>query len=99
MSAAQAETVIDDERVRVTKWTFAAAGDDTRPHVHEFDYVVVPVTGGTFEVTAEDGATHDLTQSAGSPYLGSAGTAHNVTSVSGTVVFVEVELKRPNSVG
>jgi len=39
------ETVIDDERVRVTTWTFAADGDETGHHVHEYDYLVVPVTG------------------------------------------------------
>jgi hypothetical protein len=67
MSAAQATTILDDERVRVTTWTFGADGDATGWHVHEYDYIVVPVTGGTFAVTAPDGDTHELTQDAGSP--------------------------------
>jgi quercetin dioxygenase-like cupin family protein len=94
MSTAQPTCTIDDEEVRVTTWTFGAAGDSTGPHVHEYDYIVVPVTGGTFTVTGSDGVTHDLTQHAGSPYRGKAGTAHSV-AVRGTgAVFVEIELRR-----
>lgn len=95
MSAAQATVVVDDERVRMTTWTFAADGDAIGWHVHEYDYVVVPVTGGTFEVTEPGGGKRELVQLAGEPYLGSAGTEHDVVNVSGAAaVFVEVELKR-----
>ena len=95
MSAAQATTVVDDDRIRITTWTFGADGENTRPHIHEFDYVVVPVTGGRFTVTDPDGAARELTQEAGAPYLGAAGTEHDVANVAGAVaVFVEIELKR-----
>ena len=95
MSAARATTVVDDERVRVTTLTFDAIGDATGWHVHEYDYVVVPVTGGTFAVTTPDGATRELVQRAGSPYRGSAGTEHDVVNAGGApAVFVEIELKR-----
>lgn len=68
MSTAQASTTVDDERVRVTTWTFA--------------------------VTAPDGSTREMIQEAGSPYLGRAGTEHDVVNVSGAAaVFVEIELK------
>ena len=86
---------MDDERVRITTWTFEADGDNTGPHVHEYDYIVVPVTGGRFAVTNPDGTTHELTQHAGTPYLGTAGTAHDVANSNGArAVFVEIELKR-----
>ena len=50
---------------------------------------------GTFVVTDRDGATRELVQTAGTPYLGRAGTEHNVVNRSGgTAVFVEIELKR-----
>jgi quercetin dioxygenase-like cupin family protein len=95
MSAAQATTVVDDERVRITTLTFGGDGDNTGWHVHEYDYVIVPVTGGTFAVTGADGDTRELIQEAGSPYLGSAGTEHDVANAGGaTAVFVEIELKR-----
>jgi beta-alanine degradation protein BauB len=95
VSAARATTVVDDERVRITTWTFDADGAAIGWHVHEYDYIVVPVTGGTFTVTTPDGATHELAQEAGSPYLGSAGTEHDVVNASGAPAeFVEIELKR-----
>ncbi|MGX6446674.1 cupin [Patulibacter sp. S7RM1-6] len=95
MAAAQGTTHTDDDRIRVTTWTFAAEADNTGRHVHELDYVVVPVTGGTFTVVEADGSTRTLTQEPGRPYTGTAGTEHDVVSASpGTVSFVEIELKR-----
>jgi beta-alanine degradation protein BauB len=51
MGAATSDTIIDDERLRITTWTFGAEGANTGHHVHEYDYVVVPVSGGTFTIT------------------------------------------------
>jgi beta-alanine degradation protein BauB len=85
----------DNDQVRVTTWTFEAAGAATGRHRHEFDYVVVPVTGGTFTVTDVDGTVREMTQVAGSPYLGAAGTDHDVVNAGErAAVFVEIELKR-----
>jgi len=94
MGTARSTTSADTDRVRVTTWTFED-GEDTGHHRHEYDYVVVPVTGGAFAVTEPDGTTRQMTQEAAVAYLGHAGTEHNVISRSGrTAVFVEVELKR-----
>ena len=84
----------DNDEVRVTTWTFGAAGAATGQHRHEFDYVVVPITGGRFEVVEIDGSVREMNQVAGSPYLGAAGTAHDVVSAAAQeAVFVEIELK------
>ena len=93
---AEGITEIDDERIRVTTWTFGAEGDAIGRHVHEYDYVVVPVTGGTFTVTEADGeTTRRLEQRAGEAYLGKAGTEHDVANAgSAPASFVEIELKR-----
>lgn len=94
MPSARSETGTDDDGVRITTWTFEDR-QDTGHHRHEYDYIVVPVTGGTFEITEPDGTTRQMTQQAGLPYLGHEGTEHNVTNHSGrTAVFVEIELKR-----
>jgi hypothetical protein len=93
MSLADSSTTIDDARVRVTTWTFGDAGVSTGPHVHEYDYIVVPVTGGTFRVTDSDGTIHELTQRGGTPYQGTAGTSHDVENVGLPAIFVEIELK------
>jgi hypothetical protein len=95
MAEAQGTVGVDSERVRVTTWTFAAAGAATGHHRHEFDYLVVPVTGGAFKVINADGSERTMDQVAGEPYLGTEGTEHDVVSASdGEVVFVEIELKR-----
>lgn len=94
MAIARSDRHLDDDRVRVTTFTFED-GDETGDHVHELAYVIVPVTGGTFVVTDRDGTTRELAQVAGSAYLGRAGTDHNVVNRSGrAAVFVEIELKR-----
>jgi quercetin dioxygenase-like cupin family protein len=94
MPAARSDTTADDDRVRITTWTFED-GEDTGHHRHEYDYVVVPISGGTFVVTEPDGTTREMTQHAATACLGRAGTEHNVTNRSGrAAVFVEVELKR-----
>ena len=38
----KSEIMIDNEKTRVTLWTFEP-GEDTGQHVHEYDYVVVPM--------------------------------------------------------
>jgi hypothetical protein len=92
---AQATTTIDDQQVRVTTWTFEKVGDATGPHVHEYDYIVVPVTGGRFTVIDSDGSTRELQQNAASPYRGTAGTSHDVINAADAcAVFVEIELKK-----
>ena len=68
MADARSETTIDDERVRVTTWSFEKAGDSTGAHVHEYDYVLVPFTGGTLTaVSTTTAGAHDH-PGRGSPY-------------------------------
>ena len=93
MAICQFTTTAEDDRVRVNVLTFED-GDETGYHRHELDYLVVPVTGGTFVVIEADGSTRELSQEAGVPYLGREGTEHNVINRSGRVAtFVEIELK------
>ena len=39
---AKANVMIDNQKTRVTEWTFEV-GDETGQHIHEYDYVVVPM--------------------------------------------------------
>ena len=94
MPNARSSSGTDNDRVRITTWTFQD-GEDTGDHRHEYDYVIVPISGGTFVITEPDGTTREMTQQAAAAYLGHAGTEHNVINRSGrTAVFVEIELKR-----
>ncbi len=89
--AAAAEQQLDDGVVRVTKWTFPP-GTETGPHVHAFDYVVVPVTDGELTIETDDtSAVAPIT--IGVSYQRGKGVAHNVANDGDTTVaFVEVEL-------
>lgn len=95
MNSARADLIADTDQARVTTWTFEADGAATGQHRHDFDYIVVPVTGGTFTITDADGTVREMTQVAGVPYLRSAGATHDVVNSTGQpAVFVEIELKR-----
>lgn len=84
---------IDDDRVRVTEWRFAP-GAHTGWHVHEFPYVVVPVTNGVLMLDTPDGA-RESTLRAGISYVREAGVEHDVINANEhEFVFVEVELKQ-----
>ena len=83
---------VDNDRVRVTEWRFAP-GAATGWHLHEFDYVVVPITTGTLLLKEGDGERYaELT--AGVSYSREVGVEHNVINANDyEFVFVEVEMK------
>lgn len=83
---------IENERVRVSRWSFAPEAA-TGWHVHEFDYVIVPLVDGAIRVD-EAGTTTTTELRAGEPYLRPAGVEHDVANASGRdFSFVEIELK------
>lgn len=83
---------IDNERVRVTLWTFAP-GAETGQHVHGFDYVVVPLTTGILRLI-ESAGTREAQLAAGVAYNRPAGVNHNVINANAFEFrFLEVELK------
>ena len=90
-SPAVSEQQLDDGVVRVTKWIFAP-GSETGPHVHEFDYVVVPITEGVLTIESdEDVVEAPLTP--GASYQRGKGVSHNVANDGDfDVAFVEIEL-------
>lgn len=90
-TAARAEQQIDDGVIRVTKWTFPA-GSETGDHVHEYDYVVVPITNGELTIESAEG-TSTAALVIGESYNRAKGVAHNVANDGDDeLAFVEVEL-------
>ncbi len=80
-----------DARCRVTKWEFPPRSH-TGMHRHEYDYVVVPITGGDFVAVGQDGSRAALSQVAGEAYARGAGVTHDVVNESDAVQsFVECE--------
>ena len=80
----------------LTTWSFEKAGDSTGGHVHEYDYVLVPVTDGRVDrpcrrLTARHARSPQI---AGSPSPRSGRRRPPVTADADGIVFIEVELKK-----
>jgi quercetin dioxygenase-like cupin family protein len=83
---------IDDTVVRVTRWTLEAR-EATGPHLHTYDYVVVPISGGQMGILQADGNQRTTELVPGQAYLREAGIEHNVWNAGEAVLdFVEVEV-------
>ena len=88
----EATVLIDNERVRVTSWHFAA-GAATGWHRHEHDYVIVPLTDGTLRLVEPDGE-RDSELTTGVPYFRATGVEHDVVNVNDhDFRFIEIELR------
>lgn len=91
---AEPETLIDNERVIVTKWSFAE-GAETGWHRHGHDYVVVPLGDGTLVLEEPGGGTREAPLRDSVPYFRPEGVEHNVINGSGRpYAFLEIEIKR-----
>lgn len=90
---ARATTLVDDDKVRVTRFDFAP-GAETGWHTHGMDYVITPVTDCQMSLEEPGGATREVFIAAGDSYRRDAGVAHNVINAGDAEMrFVEVELK------
>lgn len=83
---------VDNDRVKVTEWSFAP-GAETGHHRHEYDYVVVPLTQGKLLIKDKAGERlADLT--VGGSYGRNAGVEHNVINANPYPFrFIEIEIK------
>lgn len=90
---ATATVQVDNERVRVTEWSFTP-GSATGYHRHEYDYVVVPLMNGRLKLVGPDGEESFAELEAGVSYYREAGVEHDVINASDSdFSFVEIELK------
>lgn len=91
MQQAEAIRRLETATVRVTEWRFQP-GAETGHHRHGFDYVIVPLTGGTLRLVDAEGE-HTATLNPGVAYARGAGVEHNVVNAGGDyLAFVEIEL-------
>ena len=83
---------VDNERVKVTEWSFTP-GAETGHHRHEYDYVVVQLTQGKLLIRDKSGERFsELT--VGGSYARNAGVEHNVINAnSHPFRFIEIEIK------
>lgn len=88
---ASSTTQIDNGTFRSTKWTIEP-GDAIPMHVHEHEYVVVPLVNETMHVINADGSEIVADIRIGESYTRPSGAEHTVENRgTRTVVFVEVE--------
>ena len=90
---AKATELVDDDRVRVTRFDFAP-GAETGWHVHGMDYVITTLTECVMLLEEPGGESRTVTIPAGTAYRRDHGVKHNVVNGGKTdMAFVEVELK------
>jgi quercetin dioxygenase-like cupin family protein len=90
---ALATVLVDNDRVRVTRFDFEP-GQQTGWHVHGHDYVVTPLTACHFKLEEPEGSVREVTMQAGEAYHRPIGVEHNVINGgSEPMAFVEVEIK------
>jgi hypothetical protein len=91
--SAISKTLIENERVVVTEWSFPNKGDSTGWHRHGLDYVVVPLRDGALKIVSAGGETI-APMKAGAPYFRQAGVEHDVINwTDGPYAFLEIEIK------
>jgi mannose-6-phosphate isomerase-like protein (cupin superfamily) len=85
--------LIDDERVRVSRFDFAP-GAETGWHRHGMDYVITTVTPCSMLLEEPGGGSRRVELEAGIAYRRDEGVEHNVVNAgSEAMCFIEVELK------
>jgi quercetin dioxygenase-like cupin family protein len=91
--ACTATQMIDDDRVRVTRFDFVP-GAETGWHRHGFDYVITAITDCMMLLEESGGASRQVMVPAGTAYRRAEGVEHNVVNVGNHAMsFVEVEVK------
>jgi quercetin dioxygenase-like cupin family protein len=93
MPEAAADLLIDDDRVRVTRFDFQP-GDETGWHTHQMDYVITTLTDCAMRLEEPGGNVRDVMVPAGSVYRRDRGVEHNVINGGAApMAFIETELK------
>ena len=90
--SAKVDVFVDNERVRVQRFTLPPGGD-TGWHVHGTDYVIVPYSDGRLRVDTKTGPI-EVTMKKDEPYFRQKGVEHNVISLEPEpFAFLEIEIK------
>jgi quercetin dioxygenase-like cupin family protein len=90
---AESKMMIDNKRTRVTRWSFKP-GEETGQHIHEYDYVVVPMKDGELKIVNLDGSVSISKLTEGVSYFKEKGVNHNVINNNDfSYSFIEIEIK------
>tara|TARA_B110000037_G_scaffold213411_1_gene267873 strand:+ start:1509 stop:1784 length:276 start_codon:yes stop_codon:yes gene_type:complete len=90
---ATSKIMIDNERTIVTSWVFEP-GEETGQHIHEYDYVVVPMKNGELKLVDHTGLVSISKLQKGISYYKEKGVNHNVINNNDFAYsFIEIEFK------
>ena len=89
---ANANVLIDNDKVKVTEWSFEV-GDSTGHHIHEYNYIVVPMLDGELRIVDKDNNETISKLTKGRAYYREKGVEHNVLNNNNVPYsFIEIEL-------
>ena len=93
MTGAVGTLLMENDRVRVTRFDFAPEAE-TGWHVHPLEYVITTLTECHLRLELPGGEVRDSVVPAGSAYTRPQFTEHNVINAGDAPMsFIEVELK------
>ncbi len=82
---------VGTEQVQVTE-RLLLPGESAGHHIHEYDYVVVPLTGGELTIVDSEGNSTKFPTEMGGARARQKGVAHNVFNLSDQEIrFTEIE--------
>ena len=89
---ANANVLKDNDKVKVTEWSFEV-GDSTGHHIHEYNYIVVPMLDGELRIVDKDNNETISKLTKGGAYYREKGVEHNVLNNNKIPYsFIEIEL-------
>ena len=89
---ANANVLIGNDKVKVTEWSFEV-GDSTGHHIHEYNYIVVPMLDGELRIVDKDNNETISKLTKGGAYYREKGVEHNVLNNNKIPYsFIEIEL-------
>ena len=89
---AKANVLIDNDKVKVTEW-FLDVGDSTGHHIHEYNYIIIPMLDGELKILDKDNNATISKLTKGGAYYREKGIEHNVFNNNNfPYSFIEIEL-------
>ena len=86
------KTIIKNNTVKINEITLRPL-EETGIHLHEYDYVIVPITDGKLISFDNTNIKTEFSLKKGEPYFRKAGVEHNILNNSNhEVKFIEIEI-------
>ena len=89
---AKPTVLIENDKIKVTEWYFEV-NDSTGHHIHEYDYIVVPMLDGELKILDKNNNETISKLNKGGAYYRDKGVEHNVFNNNNfPYSFIEIEL-------